>query len=109
MAAVAGLCFTLTMLFAPQQGLLAKAIRRARQRHQFATEMLVVHLANHEGTPEQSSESTLAHLQADLRWTGQFAAEVVRRATQVGLVERENGLLTLTEGGRSLAQHVTAR
>lgn len=109
MAAVGGLCFMLTMLFAPQQGLLAKTIRRIRQRRQFATEMLVVHLANHEGTPEQINESTLAHLQAELRWTAQFAAEVVRRAAQIGLVEREEGHLALTEGGRSLAQRVTTR
>lgn len=109
MSAVGGLLFTITMLFAPQHGLVAKMARRVRQRQQFAAEMLVVHLANHEGTPEQQQESTLAHLQADLRWTAQFATQVVRRAMSAGLVQRENGYLELTEGGRQLARHVTAR
>lgn len=109
MAAVAGLCFGLAMAFAPQHGLVAKLLRRARQRRQFAAEMLVVHLANHEGTPEQGAESTLSHLQGELRWTETFAAEVVRRASQAGLVARTNGHLELTDGGRLLAQRVTSR
>lgn len=109
MATVAGLCFGLALLFAPQHGLVAKTMRRVRQRRQFATEMLVVHLAHHEGTPEQAQESSLGHLQADLRWTAQFAADVVRRATQSGLVQRQNGHLELTNNGRQLAESVTAR
>ena len=109
MATVAGLCFGLTLLGAPQHGLLAKSLRRARQRRQFATEMLVVHLAHHEGTPEQAQESSLSHLQADLRWTAQFAADVVRRAAQHGLIQRDSDQLELTSAGRNLAQQVTAR
>jgi manganese/zinc/iron transport system permease protein len=109
MATVAGGCFALTLLFAPQHGLLAKSLRRIRQRRQFAAEMLVVHLAHHEGTPEQIQESSLGHLQAELRWTAQFAADVVRRATQSGLVQHENDHLELTNDGRVLAQRVTTR
>ncbi|HEX6287753.1 MAG TPA: metal ABC transporter permease [Herpetosiphonaceae bacterium] len=109
MATVAGICFALALLFAPHHGLLAKALRRVRQRRQFATEVLVVHLAHHEGTPQQAQESSLGHLQADLRWTAEFAAEVVQRAAQGGLVRRENGHLELTSDGRMLAQRVIAR
>lgn len=109
MATVAGVFFGLAVLLAPHHGVLARAALRARQRRQFAAEMLVVHLANHEGTPEQVAESTLAHLQAELRWSAQFAADVVKRASQTGLVERANGHLELTGTGRSLAQRVTAR
>jgi manganese/zinc/iron transport system permease protein len=109
MATVAGLCFGLAALFAPQHGLVAKARRRVRHRRQFAAEMLVVHLANHEGTPQQQQESSLGHLQADLRWTAQFAAEVVRRAIQVGWVRQDNEYLELTGDGRFLAQRIMAR
>jgi manganese/zinc/iron transport system permease protein len=109
MATVAGLCFALAALFAPQHGVLAKFARRLQQRRQFAAEMLVVHLANHEGTPEQGHESSLAHLQAELRWNAQFAADVVRRALQMGLIQRQNDELALTGDGRQLAQQVTAR
>jgi manganese/zinc/iron transport system permease protein len=109
MATIAGVCFVLALLFAPQHGLLAKSLRRVRQRWQFATEMLVVHLAHHEGTPDQLQESSISHLQVELRWTAPFVAEVVHRATNFGLVQRENGHLELTPDGRRLAQHVTAR
>lgn len=109
MATVAGLIFAAALLFAPEHGLIAKRARRSRNRKQFATEMLVVHLSNHEGTPEQRTESTLAHLQQELRWTAEFATQVVRRATQARLIELQNGYLELTEHGRTLAQGVTAR
>lgn len=109
MASVAGAIFGLVLLFAPQHGLVAKTRQRSTNRRRFAAEMLVVHLANHEGTPQQASESSLAHLQADLRWTRQFAHDVVRHAVQGGLVQRENGHLELTGSGRRLAEQVTAR
>ncbi len=109
MATTAGICFSLAALFGPQYGLLAQARRRARQRQLFATEMLVVHLAHHEGTPEQARESTLAHLQSELRWSPEFVRKVVRRAQQSGLIQREHEHLELTEGGRLLADHVTER
>lgn len=109
MAAAAGLCFALAMLFAPQQGMIAKARRRVRQRQQFASEVLVVHLANHEGTANQAQESTLSHLQAELRWTAEFARDVVRRAAQTGLIRSDQDRLTLTGAGRQLAQQVTTR
>jgi len=109
MATVAGCCFGFVLLLAPQHGVLAKMLRRARQRRQFATEMLVVHLANHAGTPEEAQENALGHLQAELRWNTNFATEVVRRAALAGLIERSNGQLELTGAGKTLAQHVMAR
>lgn len=109
MATLAGVFFAAAALFAPEHGVLAKRARRAQQRRQFATEMLIVHLANHEGTPAQAAESELAHLQAELRWSPEFATQVVRRASEAGLIARTNGQLHLTEAGRHLAQRVLAR
>jgi len=109
MATMAGVCFAGAALFGPQHGIVAKAAQRATQRRRFAAEMLVVHLANHEGTPEQQAESTLTHLQAELRWTAEFAADVVRRALNGGLISRVDGHLELTGDGRALARRVTAR
>lgn len=109
MASVAGIIFAAALFFAPEHGLLAKRARRARNRKQFATEMLLVHLANHENTPAQAAENTLAHLQSELRWTAAFATQVVRRATHAGLVARHNGHLELTDRGRAIAARVTTR
>lgn len=109
MATMAGVCFALAVMFAPQHGLAAQAARRARQRRQFATEMLVVHLSHHEGTDAQSLESNVSHLQTELRWSPDYAGKVVQRARRLGFVAPGNGELQLTDAGRELAEQATER
>jgi manganese/zinc/iron transport system permease protein len=108
MATMTGIAFVLAFLFAPERGLLAQALRRRRQRWSFAEQMLVLHLLNHEGTPEAANECTPSHLSAHLRWPTDFADAVVRRATQHGYIQ-SGALLTLTDQGRTLAQEASMR
>lgn len=103
MAAMVGLCFALAFLLAPERGLLAQWQRRRQQRWTFATQMLTIHLVNHEGTPHEPRESRVAHLQEHLGWTPDKAHRVVRQAVKDNLVRRTNGHLTLTESGRQFA------
>ncbi len=103
MATVLGLIFLLIFLVAPQRGMVALARRRRRQRWEFAQAALAIHLLNHEGTADALEENRVAHLSHHLRWQPAFAAEVVQRAQRGGLIERENGHLTLTDDGRLLA------
>lgn len=109
MAASAGLCFGLAFAFAPERGLVARVLRRARQRRSFATEMLTIHLLNHEGTPEAAEECRVDHLQEHLRWTQPFASEIVGRAERAGLITIRDGLLNLTGAGRGLAETALER
>ncbi len=97
------------LLFAPTQGLIAQAIRRRQQRTQFATEMLVVHLATHEATPQQQQESTLLHLEQELGWQTDRAAQIVAKAQHLGLVLYQDGALALTPSGKTLAISVASR
>jgi manganese/zinc/iron transport system permease protein len=107
MASASGVLFLLTLLFAPERGLVALARRRARQRWEFAQTMLAIHLMNHEESPQAAEESREAHLGEHLRWHPDFAEGVVRRAEGSGLVTRvEGGRLALTERGRSMAREV---
>jgi manganese/zinc/iron transport system permease protein len=99
----------LSLLLAPQRGILARARRAARQRWQFAVEALAVHLLHHEGRPEEPVESELSHLEAELRWNKDFAQRVVTEAIQSGLVLRSNGHLALTPQGREVARQVMVR
>ncbi len=108
MATITGFAFLVAFLFAPERGLLAQAVRRQQQRWSFAEQMLVLHLLNHEGTPEARDECTPSHLSAHLRWPDTFAEAVVRRATQHGYVQ-PGALLALTDQGRSLAQDASMR
>ncbi len=104
-ATVLGAQFVIAFLFAPRNGLIARARRRRRQTWEFAQTMLVSHLQNHEGTPQEAWENDLAHLQAGLRWEKQFVGEVVERARAGGLITLgESGRLNLQPAGRRRAQ-----
>jgi manganese/zinc/iron transport system permease protein len=105
MATMVGFIFVLTLLFAPNRGLIAIARRRARQRWEFAQTMLAIHLFNHEGLPEAQEESRVEHLHEHMRWERSFADQLVRRAERTGFVVlQEDGCLTLTELGREHAR-----
>ncbi|NJN19068.1 MAG: metal ABC transporter permease [Oscillochloris sp.] len=109
MATMVGISFGLVFLLAPQRGMLAVVRRQGRQRWEFAQQMLTAHLLHHEGQPEALEESQIEHLISHLRWNGDFAGQVVRRAEQAGLVRCEGHILQLTEQGRALASEAMTR
>jgi manganese/zinc/iron transport system permease protein len=110
MATMSGVVFALVLLLAPERGLVAHWARRRRQRWQFAGEMLLVHLSQHEGTEDEATESSLDHLVGHMRWSPAFGERVVAGLTRRGLAQRVNGDgLRLTDEGRETAQEVMTR
>jgi manganese/zinc/iron transport system permease protein len=108
-ATVLGVAFGAVLLAAPGQGLISQAFRRARQRTQFMTEMLVMHLATHVDTPSRAQESTLLHLEQELGWPSDKAARIAGHASQLGLVTTLDGSLALTPAGEELARVAETR
>lgn len=101
---VAGVLFLLAMVFSPSQGILARAYHLQQQRLYFATENLVIHLSQHEGTLAAETESSIKHLSSELRWKPEFAQRVIQNAMQKKYVIRTNGHLGLTNEGRQFAE-----
>jgi manganese/zinc/iron transport system permease protein len=99
----------LSLLFAPDRGILARLRRQSRQKSQFAAEALAVHLLNHEGDPDEEQESALDHLRAHMRWDETFARRTVRWAVTHDLITRVDGRLELTAYGRETARRVMVR
>lgn len=104
MATMTGASFLTVYLFAPERGLLAQARRRQSQRIEFALTMLTMHIANHTATDEAEIENRVVRLNEHLKWSSQFAMEVVGIAERNGLIQQRNGLLTLTDSGLKRAQ-----
>ena len=130
MATMAGFCFLLTFLLAPQRGLLAIFYRRFRQKWLFAQRILLTHLANHEGEgilpkdkknakhvkistaksesinpilpPGKSNQCHLHQLHHYLCWNVGFTYKIVNQAQKQGLVQIENQVLRLTNSGRQI-------
>lgn len=104
MATMTGVSFLIIYLFAPERGLIAQARRRRSQRIEFALTMLTMHIANHTATHEAEVENEVVHIYEHLKWSPQFATEVVGIAERNGLVQQKSGLLTLTSTGLKRAQ-----
>ncbi len=104
MAGMAGLFFGVTYLAAPGRGMIAITVRRIRQRWKFAQSMLLVHLYNHEGLPEEIRENRIPNLHEHLNWDHRFAGRVVSAARKRGLVEHRDSFLILTDSGRLAAR-----
>mgnify|MGYP005839759337 FL=1 len=111
MATMAGLFFLATLLLAPERGLVARWARLRRQRWQFAGEMLLVHLSQHEGAADEAEETALDHLERHMRWPPAFAEQVADYVVRHGLAQRVNGgrRLALTERGREVARTTMLR
>lgn len=110
MASMAGVVFLLALLLSPERGVVAAAIRRRRQKLDFARLMLAIHLLHHEGGPHAEEENRVGHLPQHFRWSPEFARRVAWRAERDGLViRREPDRLELTPLGREAARHVMTR
>ncbi len=105
MASACGLLFATTLLFAPRRGIVAQVRRRAAQRLEFGTRMLVVHLLHHEHAVDAAQECRLDTIHRHLSWSEPQTRQVVRHARSQELVEEAGELLALTATGRALAQH----
>ena len=104
MATMTGVAFLMAYLFAPERGLIAQARRRRGQRVEFALTMLTMHIAHHTATDEAEQENQVTRLDEYLKWSPQFAQEIVRLAERDGLIRQYDGLLTLTESGLKRSQ-----
>jgi manganese/zinc/iron transport system permease protein len=109
MATMTGVAFLAALLFAPRRGLVRKWARARSQRRQFAGEMLLVHLSQHEGDPALANEATLQHMAEHMRWPEGFGETVAGHLVREGFVSRVNGSLALTPLGREVAQRVMLR
>ncbi|MBU0984361.1 MAG: metal ABC transporter permease [candidate division Zixibacteria bacterium] len=104
MAGMSGVLFAVAFALAPRRGLLAQALRRRRQKWEFAIAMLVIHLFTHEDLPEAESECRVDHLTEHLAWSESFARQVVERTVDSDSAVLEGPLLRLTDSGRAMAR-----
>lgn len=102
-ASVIGLIFFLALFLAPDRGLVARAKRRSRQKVDFALEMLLVHLLNHEDAPEAEEECRVSHLHDHLYWEDDFASKIIRHGEKLKFLEIKGEFLELKALGREKA------
>jgi manganese/zinc/iron transport system permease protein len=105
MATMCGVLFTVAFLLAPKRGIVAQFRRRAAQRLEFSTRLLLVHLLHHEHTADALEECRMATLHRHLQWSENRTRQIVRNAMSRSLARPDDEILVLTEPGRDLAQN----
>jgi manganese/zinc/iron transport system permease protein len=104
MASMSGVLFGLVFILAPTRGLLAQWLRRRRQKWEFSTAMLLIHLFTHEDLPEAETECCAEHLTEHLSWSEGVADRVVAAAVGRKYIVRDGRFLRLTDRGREMAR-----
>ena len=89
----------LAWVFAPRQGLIAGMIRRRSQAVRFTDQIVLRHVANHQGHADESIELAVNTLHEHFRWSASRLGWTLRRLRALNLVHIEDGLVRLTERG----------
>ncbi|MGL5437908.1 MAG: metal ABC transporter permease [Lachnospiraceae bacterium] len=107
MAVMTGLFFLLVWIFAPKRGLIGMLVQKRRQRMDFAQYTLLTHIRNHENSPEEEEENSLATITFHLHWEQKKLNGIIKPLKANGQIEVVNGLLILTQKGRERYQSFT--
>ena len=91
--------FVLAWVFSPRYGLVSSMLQRRRQQQQFANQMLLGHVFNHQGTAHASEELAVATLHAHLNWPQSKTRRVLQRVRLLNLARIEGDMVYLTERG----------
>lgn len=109
MATMAGAIFAIVFFVSPRYGLLGAIRRRIRQQRQFAEAMLAIHLFSHEGSPDAATECHRDHLGEHLRWAPAHSERVIANSVADQLITNNQGNLSLTPQGRTMAREWLVR
>jgi manganese/zinc/iron transport system permease protein len=106
MATMTGVFFAAALMFAPDQGIIARALHRRAERAANDALALVAHLFTHQNTEAMDAENTARALTEHLRWPEARARAAVLQGLDRGLIRRKERLLWLTEKGEAMARDV---
>lgn len=109
MATMSGIVFLFAFVFAPEGGLLAKAIVKTYHKWDFASETLAVHLLQAEYAHAEERERVVKHMNEHMLWTDDYTAEAIAQGLKEGLIKREGNRLSLTDYGREKAKNTLSK
>lgn len=95
-----GVFFLLAFLFSPKNGVIFISQRRKEQSKEFSKTILLLHLANHEGTELEQLENKKDELDQHVHWKKSVIDKTVAGLMDSNLIYDSNGILKLTEKGK---------
>ncbi|MBC7869947.1 MAG: metal ABC transporter permease [Chitinophagaceae bacterium] len=99
MVIMAFVFFVLAWVLSPRQGLVSSVIRRRRQQQQFAAQVLLGHIYNHQGSAVAQTELAVETLHQHFRWSPARMQWAIARLRALNLVRVQEDQIALTERG----------
>jgi len=99
-AVATGFLFGLSWIFAPQEGWLARQVRKRTQVGEFRTALLVIHIHTHEDQPNGEEECKSETVGRHLKWDESTVAAITQGAVRRGYLIIQEGQLRTTLLGK---------
>ena len=77
-ALIIGILFIIVLIVSPKSGLISTIKRKRNQKLEFSVKILLIHLANHMNTPNETDECGVDTLEYHLRWEKIFLNRVLK-------------------------------
>ena len=96
----------MVFLLGPSNGVVSRLLSHHQQRLLFSLNMVLVQCYDHEGTPQEDTENTVANLVLHMGWTARFSRQVVRLGVQRHMLRVKADRLFLTDLGRASVRDI---
>ncbi|RRD40962.1 metal ABC transporter permease [Leptotrichia sp. OH3620_COT-345] len=97
---VIGVIFIIVLTVSPKKGLIFTFYRKKNQKIEFSVKMLLIHIFNHSGTPEEKDECGLDTMEYHLRWEKKFYNKILEKAKELKLIYIDNRIFKITDKGK---------
>ena len=99
-ALIIGVLFIVVLILSPKSGLISTIKRKRNQKLEFSVKILLIHIANHMNTPQETDECGVDTLEYHLRWEKMFLNKVLKKAMDKKLIYIENRIFKLSDKGK---------
>jgi len=109
MAVATGLIFAVVFVFAPKRGLISILIRKSRQRVEYAQTTLLLHVCNHQNSPNEWQENGINTIAEHLHWDYKKLEKTISSLVRGEKITIDDALIRPTRAGAHMVEDAKNR
>ena len=104
-AVVIGVIFIFVLIISPKKGLISTFRRKKKQKVEFSTKILLIHIFNHSNTESEKEECGIDTMEYHLRWNRRFFNKILERAKERKFIYIDSGIFKISDKGKEYIQY----
>ena len=104
-AVVIGVIFIFVLIISPKKGLISTFKRKKKQKVEFSTKILLIHIFNHSNTKSEKEECGIDTMEYHLRWDKRFFNKILERAKERKFIYIDSGIFKISDKGKEYIQY----